>query len=443
MSWNLHLLGGSSLPFFSSSLSLSNGNSRSFRQSKRTAPFVSFWKRNESFGKDAVRLPRDTPPFKVNTDFMRFRKDEEFQTAVVSYRKPFPWSLLQPNLQVDLVAVTHLGEKEYYSSLQQLLATYDRVLYELVAEKDEELQESNSRVRWMPPEQMGKESYVKLLLWLMAMTTNLDFQIKCLDYRKNNWYHADLDYKTFNKLQREKGENIFTLARGELDEILAREYQLKDGKSVPKRLWKRTKPKIQNISGTKSPTVSEDNEPWKMKALRAFRNFPKPLVFRFLFEFICANPTASVAGSPEMKAFFRFDLAGVMRALLAKTIVLDPNDGTTDTMANSVIVGERNKVAMEELHRAIKDGCSRIAIFYGSDHMPDFDRRLRGEFQLIPSQRFWLTAWSIEGQRINNWKEIIKLVGSQAMALFLFSAVIATDLWFWQVTLDNIKEWAM
>jgi hypothetical protein len=40
-------------------------------------------------------------------DFMRFKKDgvdggtAELQTAVVSYRKRFPWSLLQPFLQVQ------------------------------------------------------------------------------------------------------------------------------------------------------------------------------------------------------------------------------------------------------------------------------------------------------------------------------------------------------
>lgn len=82
-------------------------------------------------------------------DFMRFKKGDvngsgELQTAVVSYRKKFPWSLLWPflqvsalirdqflfldkvclismvvfliELQVDLVSTIHIADKEYVLS---------------------------------------------------------------------------------------------------------------------------------------------------------------------------------------------------------------------------------------------------------------------------------------------------------------------------------------
>ncbi|PIN09818.1 hypothetical protein CDL12_17604 [Handroanthus impetiginosus] len=47
-------------------------------------------------------------------DFMRFKRDNnaKLQTAVVSYRKKFPWSLLKPFLQVDLVSTIHIADKE-------------------------------------------------------------------------------------------------------------------------------------------------------------------------------------------------------------------------------------------------------------------------------------------------------------------------------------------
>lgn len=35
----------------------------------------------------------------------------------------------------------------------------------------------------------------------MAKLLMLDFQLDCLDYQAENWYHADLDFETFKLLQ--------------------------------------------------------------------------------------------------------------------------------------------------------------------------------------------------------------------------------------------------
>lgn len=35
----------------------------------------------------------------------------------------------------------------------------------------------------------------------MAKLLTLDFQLDCLDYQGENWYHADLDFETFKLLQ--------------------------------------------------------------------------------------------------------------------------------------------------------------------------------------------------------------------------------------------------
>jgi hypothetical protein len=35
----------------------------------------------------------------------------------------------------------------------------------------------------------------------MATLLTLEFQLECMDYRRENWYHADLDYDTFAVLQ--------------------------------------------------------------------------------------------------------------------------------------------------------------------------------------------------------------------------------------------------
>ncbi|KAG6770012.1 hypothetical protein POTOM_025679 [Populus tomentosa] len=37
----------------------------------------------------------------------------ELQTAAVVYRKRFPWSILYPFFQVDLVSTIHIADKEH------------------------------------------------------------------------------------------------------------------------------------------------------------------------------------------------------------------------------------------------------------------------------------------------------------------------------------------
>ncbi|RRT84877.1 hypothetical protein BHE74_00005872 [Ensete ventricosum] len=110
---------------------------------------------------------------------------------------------------------------------------------------------------------------------------------------------------------------------------------------------------------------------------------------------------------------------------------------------NSVIIGERNRVAAEELRRAIDRGHQRIAVLYGGGHMPDLGRRLREEFDMVPSHVQWITAWSIKNKKLNSQslpflKALAKLLGwplnrYQTLALLIFSSFLALDLWFWEL----------
>ena len=67
-----------------------------------------------------------------------------------------------------------------------------------------------------------------------------------------------------------------------------------------------------------------------------------------------------------------------------------------------MIIGERNRAATEALRRAIDGGNKKIAVLYGGGHMPDLGRRLREEFDLVPSQVQWITAWSIKNRNLTS-----------------------------------------
>lgn len=60
----------------------------------------------------------------------------------------------------------------------------------------------------------------------------------------------------------------------------------------------------------------------------------------------------------------------------------------------TVIIGERNRVALEVLAAQIAVGKKRLAIFYGAGHFPDMQKRMEAMgFQKKGEE--WLAAWSI------------------------------------------------
>jgi hypothetical protein len=60
----------------------------------------------------------------------------------------------------------------------------------------------------------------------------------------------------------------------------------------------------------------------------------------------------------------------------------------------TVIIGERNRVALEVMEAEIAAGKKRLAIFYGAGHFPDMQKRMEAlGFKKAGSQ--WLVAWHI------------------------------------------------
>lgn len=116
---------------------------------------------------------------------------------------------------------------------------------------------------------------------------------------------------------------------------------------------------------------------------------------------------------------------------------------TSDLDDKSVVVGERNKVVIQTLQRAIDEGHNKIAILYGGGHMPDLGRRLKEEFNFTPTQVQWITAWSIKTRNLNSsslpfFKTMAEVSGwpfdhYQTLALLIVSSVLVLDLWAWQL----------
>lgn len=124
---------------------------------------------------------------------------------------------------------------------------------------------------------------------------------------------------------------------------------------------------------------------------------------------------------------------------------------TAEVEEKSVIIGERNRAATEALQSAIDEGHNKIAILYGGGHMPDLGRRLKKEFDLIPSGVRWVTAWSIENRNLtsNSIPFFTKFAEAsgwplnryETLALLLLSSVLAVDLWFWELFFGSSVSW--
>ncbi|CAL5400285.1 unnamed protein product [Camellia sinensis] len=363
------------------------------------------------------------------TDFMRFKRgnsDAELQTAVVSYKKKFPWSLLRPFLQVDLVSTIHIADKEYFATLQKELETYDCVLYEMVASRESlEGRQYRGATKKLKASRSRGFNILGCIQRQMARLLTLDFQLDCLDYQAENWYHADLDYETFKLLQHEKGESFFTFAR---DMTL-----------------RSTKAMVQPTS------IPEELGPWRSKLLWASRVLPMPLVGLVIIGSVCADVGSPRSEYPELEALSRLDFGAAMKVFLAKRLTSEFTQVTADVEEKSVIIGERNRAATEALRRAIDEGHNKIAILYGGGHMPDLGRRLRDEFDLIPSGVQWITAWSIQNQNLTTsslpfLKTMAEVLGwplnrYQTLALLLFSSVLALDLLFWELFFGTTVDW--
>ena len=233
---------------------------------------------------------------------------------------------------VRLVSAIHIGETAYYQSLAKSFEGDDAVLYELVKPKN-----APAPVPGAPP---ASGSGVGELQRFLKDTLNLNFQLDAIDYAKPNFVHADLDAETFRKLQEERGETF--------EMILLK--QLMQAFTAPDKAQQ----EAQAVAGDPEQTLRE--------LIR--------LVTR-----------------PDMERQVKLLVARhMMDVELGAAGLGDPK--------NNVIVHERNKAAMKVLSDSIAKGKTKISIFYGAAHMPDFAERL-GAMGFKPVATEWRLAWDL------------------------------------------------
>ena len=111
--------------------------------------------------------------------------------------------------------------------------------------------------------------------------------------------------------------------------------------------------------------------------------------------------TQQSKGGDDSMVDLLFVLMSKNRALALKRNIADQLDwngmlAALEGPGGSTLVSGRNKIALDVLKKQIAAGKRKIAVFYGGGHMPDMDQRLRADFNLVPAETRWLTAWDMK-----------------------------------------------
>lgn len=280
----------------------------------------------------------DEPQKDAKKQFTRFEEDDKgarLQTGIATYKN-------QDGVTVDLIGAIHIADKAYYEKLNERFTQYDALLYEMVGEAFEKraaLKKAKDENKDLEAtsEETEEAAAGKKLAWLhplydtMEKSLGLSGQMRCIDYSKANFVHADMTMREFAEMQDKKNESFLTLW---LNSVVAQ---------------------------IKHPQASRE-QPGLLK----------------IMEILCRKDS-----STELRRIMG-RMFGSMEDMLAG---MDTDEGT-------VIVTERNIVALKVMQDQIKLGRKNLGIFYGAAHLPDMDKRMQDMgFKMIKSE--WLTAWDL------------------------------------------------
>ena len=289
------------------------------------------------------------------------------QTGIATYRNA-------AGVTVDLIGAVHIADTAYYATLNERFTHYDALLYELVGgpydKRMKRLKEKaalanattappskddvaaskervaaiesyfNGKGEAAKPDQedqeeeeaSGRLSWLHTMFETMQSSLGLQSQMACVDYTKPNFVHADMSMKQFADMQAEHEESFLTLW------IRAVKAQWEHPEAVPAK------------------------QPGVLQILEILASKDSPVELKRIVGRMFDSVEAIMTG------------------------VEGPN--------GTVIISERNKIALGVLQKQIAAGKKKLGIFYGAAHLKDMEKRLLAlGFKLEKTE--WLTAWDL------------------------------------------------
>lgn len=294
-------------------------------------------------GSRGLEPQQDAQQESAPTQFLRVTKDGAgkplaMQTAITRYRPE------KGELVVDLVGAVHIGEAEYYKTLNDQFEHYDVVLYELVAPQGTRVPAGGKKQSGAPQSPLDLIGFMQKQA---QSTLGLASQLEKVNYQKKNFTHADLSPTEMSEKMAERGDTPLTLGLSAFAEIMRNQNKAAAQAAKRAQLGEEGQ---ENAVTELTPENMMDllNDPLKLKLMMANQ----------------------------------FTQSGVMEVGLGASL-------------NQVVVTDRNQAAMKVLQKEIVNGKKKIAIFYGAAHMPDFEKRLAVDFGLTNTKQIWIDAWDL------------------------------------------------
>lgn len=179
----------------------------------------------------------------------------------------------------------------------------------------------------------SKMQWIGVLQESMKNTLQLTGQMEGIDYTVPQMIHADMGISEFFGTQQSKGESFLGLWA---------------------KAWRAQMNVLEEGAKSEQPGLAK------------------------ILEILCRKDSAV-----ELKRIVAREFDQVERLMEG----LEAEGGT-------VIIGERNRVALGVLDAELKKGKKKFGIFYGAAHMPDMSMKLQA-LQFTKKNTEWLTAWDL------------------------------------------------
>lgn len=363
---------------------------------------------DSSFGSSAATASTTTLPARHVRWHSPAENTYNLQTAVTTWQNP------STGQKVELHAMVHFGDKEYYQEYNKNNdnddALQDRnnriVLYELLLDDTILLTSSDGFRRVAQP--LG----ASLADQQTAARYNWACQVDVLDYQQPHWRHADW-------------------TRGEFQQALQKGRGNKAAASV-EPLWQQvSSPSAATEVATAlfvgPPTMSDKDSRRKLfsnlflpgsslaSALRLalWMTVPAPELSILLLDWSSTTSSRNVwqaSWSPIVRfllqALQQARLDVIQRLAFGQVLLTGSRPTTTtsspDGVAQSLLIQGRNQQALKVLDQTLaQDKDADVALLYGSSHCPDLSQGLRQRGFVFQSTN-WRTAWSVELNNNNN-----------------------------------------